>query len=334
MNTYRIIDGHQDISFNSIHITGKDFLVENTFDQSNLLSAPRLNQSDYVRLSNSGVKIVFGVSFPYALNDGKIFTDLKFAQEETSSQLDFYNDLEKRSEGKVKIIKSKTDLDFVLNNENVLGLVMLVEDAIGIDVTLSNIESLYNKGLRMVGIVWNRDNQFGGGTDTDNGLTENGRRLLEKMDELGMILDTAHMNKTLFWDALKIFKGPVMNSHTCTLALNPHRRNLDDEQLKAVAERGGVLGIAFVPEFLNKKVEDATLDDVVAHIKHAVDICGIDYVAFGSDFDGMSWPQYVPTLKDTSEYNNLIEELEKIYSTEQVEKIIFNNWKKFLVNSL
>jgi membrane dipeptidase len=66
----------------------------------------------------------------------------------------------------------------------------------------------------------------------------------------------------------------------------------------------------------------------------AVDICGIDYVAFGSDFDGMSWPQYVPTLKDTSEYNNLIEELEKIYSTEQVEKIIFNNWKKFLVNSL
>jgi hypothetical protein len=83
------------------------------------------NKSDYVRLSNSGVKIVFGVSFPYALNDGKIFTDLKFAQEETSSQLDFYNDLEKRSEGKVKIIKSKTDLDFVLNNENVLGLVML-----------------------------------------------------------------------------------------------------------------------------------------------------------------------------------------------------------------
>lgn len=325
---YKIIDGHQDISFNSLHITGKDFLVQNSFDESHLLPAPRLNQSDYVRLISSGVKVVFGVCFPYKLNENGIFADFDIASNEMIRQLDYYNELEAKSEGKVRIIRTAGDLDFVLHTDNILGLVLLAEDAIG--VSLNNIEDFYNKGLRMIGPVWNRDNQYGGGTDSDNGITEAGKQLLSKMENLGMMLDTAHMNKTLFWDAMKHFNGKVFNSHTCTLALNPHHRNLDDEQLKEVATRGGVLGIAFVPEFLNAKLEEATLADVVFHIQHAVSVCGIDHVAFGSDFDGMSWPQYVPGLKDTSEYHNLIEELEKIYTREEVKKIIYENWSKFL----
>ncbi len=331
MNKYRIIDGHQDISFNSLQITGKDFLTRNNFDESHLLSAPRLNQSDYVRLTESGVKIVFGVCFPYKLTESGIRADFDMAEAEMIRQLDYYNALESKIFGKVKIIRTQADLEFVLETEGVLGLVLLAEDAIGI--SLDNIEDFYAKGLRMIGPVWNRDNQYGGGTDTDNGITEAGKALLVKMQELGIMLDTAHMNKVLFSDALKVFGGKVFNSHTCTLALNPHRRNLDDAQLKEVADRGGVLGIAFVPEFLNKRVEDATLADVVAHIKHAVDVCGIDHVAFGSDFDGMSWPQYVPGIKDTSEYSNLIKELEKTYSAPEVEKIIYSNWKNFLYSA-
>jgi len=328
MSKYRIIDGHQDIAFNSLQITGKDFFVQNNFDESHLLSAPRLNQSDYVRLVNSGVKVVFGVCFPYQLKENGIFADFDIGSAEMIRQLDYYNKLETKSNGKVKIIRTRGDLEFVLGTDNVLGLVLLAEDALG--VSLENIEDFYNKGLRMIGPVWNRDNQYGGGTDSSNGITEEGKQLLSKMETLGMMLDTAHMNKTLFWDAMKSFNGKVFNSHTCTLALNPHRRNLDDEQLKEVATRGGVLGIAFVPEFLNKKLEDATLADIVAHINHAVDVCGIDHIAFGSDFDGMSWPQYVPSLKDTSEYGNLIAELEKVYTTEEVEKIVYANWAWFL----
>ncbi|MFN4181135.1 MAG: dipeptidase [Candidatus Paceibacteria bacterium] len=332
MNTYRIIDGHQDISFNSLHITGKDFLAKNSFDESHLLSAPRLNQSDYVRLTESGVKVVFGVCFPYKFDGKSIISSTEICREEMARQLDYYNELETKSAGKMKIIRTKTDLETVLDTDGMLGLVLLAEDAVGI--SLDNIEGFYAKGLRMIGPVWNRDNQYGGGTDTDNGITEDGKKLLIKMEELGIMLDTAHMNKTLFSDAMQCFNGKVFNSHTCTLALNPHRRNLDDSQLKEVANRGGVLGVAFVPEFLNKRVEDATLADVVAHIKHAVEVCGVDHVAFGSDFDGMSWPQYVPEIKDTSEYINLIKELEKIYSAEEVEKIIFSNWKKFLLSAL
>lgn len=328
MNKYCVIDGHQDIAYNSLHITGKDFLTRSSIDESHLLPSPRLNQSDYVRLTESGVKVVFGVCFPYKSDGTNLVSSPEIAQQEMIRQLEYYNNLEKDSSGRVKIIRSKRDLEHVLNTDEVLGLVLLAEDAIGI--SLDNIEDFYAKGLRMIGPVWNRDNQYGGGTDTDNGITEAGKALLVKMQELGIMLDTAHMNKVLFADALKVFGGKVFNSHTCTLALNPHRRNLDDAQLKEVADRGGMLGIAFVPEFLNKKVEDATLGDVVAHIKHAVNVCGIDHVGFGSDFDGMSWPQYVPGIKDTSEYSNLIKELEKIYSAPEVEKIIYSNWASFL----
>ncbi len=332
MNKYRIIDGHQDISFNSLHVTGKDFLAKNSFDESHLLSAPRLNQSDYVRLTQSGVKVVFGVCFPYKFDGKSIISSTDICQEEMERQLDYYNDLEVRSEGRVKIIRTKADLETVLDTDGMLGIVLLAEDAIGINI--NNIEGFYNKGLRMIGPVWNRDNQYGGGTDSNNGITEDGKGLLKKMEELGIMLDTAHMNSKLFWDAMNCFNGRVFNSHTCTLSLNPHRRNLDDAQIKEIADRGGVLGIAFVPEFLNKNTEDATIHDVVAHINHAVDVCDIDHIAFGSDFDGMSWPKYVPSLKDTSEYINLVKGLEKVYSPEDVEKIIYNNWKNFLLSAL
>jgi len=334
MNKYKIIDGHQDIAFNAIQVTGKDFLKENSVSESQLLPEPQLNQSDYVRLSNSGVRLVFGVCFPYKLNENEAYTDKNFAQKEMHTQLDFYNNLEVRSSDKIKIIKSKSDLGQVLNTEGILGLVLLAEDAIGIDVELKNLQEFYDKGLRMIGIVWNRDTEFAGGTDSINGLTKKGKNLLEKMDELNMILDTAHMNPTVFMQALEIFKGCVMNSHTCVSFLNAHRRNLNDEQLKMIASRGGVVGVAFVPEFLNIDELKASVDDVVAHIKHAVDVCGIEHVGLGSDFDGMSWPEYVPNLAHTGEYINLIKKLEEIYSKEEVEKIIYTNWKTFLENSL
>ncbi len=334
MSEYKIIDGHQDIAFNAFHVTGKNFLNENRLDESSLLPEPQLNQSDYIRLMNSGVKVVFGVCFPYRLENGDAYSDFEIGQQEMLKQLNFYNDLAGKSKGKVQIIKSKSDLNFVLENQGVLGLIILAEDAIGISRDLSNLRSYQDKGLSMIGPVWNRDNQFGGGTDSKNGITEAGKLLLLEMEKLGIILDTAHMNENLFKDAMEVFKGKVMNSHTCVSYLNPHRRNLNDSQLREVANRRGVLGIAFVPEFLREKASEATIDDVVSHIKHAVEVCGIDSIGLGSDFDGMSWPEYVPDISHTGEYHILVQKLKKVFSEQEVEKIIYLNWKKFLENSL
>ena len=328
-----IIDGHQDIAFNTIHCTGKDFFRVNRLDESQLLPEPQLNQSDYVRLVQSGVKVVQGVIFPYRFTEtGGIESSEDIGAAETERQLDFYNTLAEKSEGKIRILKSKKDLDTVMATEGMLGVLVLMEDAIGIRRDLSNLEGFYSKGLRVVGPVWNRDNQFAGGTDTTMGFTEEGKNLLKKMEELGIALDTAHMNPTDLSDALPLFNGVVLNSHTCAHALNPHRRNLTDEQLKAIAEKGGVIGVAFVPEFLSVNQKDATIETVVSHIKHIVDVVGIDHVAFGSDFDGMSWPNYVEKLSDASSFGNIYAILEGIYFKEDLEKISYRNWLRVLEN--
>lgn len=326
-HTTYIIDGHQDIAFNTIHCTGKNFFELNRLDQSQVLPEPQLNQSDYVRLVQSGVKVVQGVIFPYRFTEeGKIESNEDFGAEETARQLDFYNELAQKSQGKVRVLKSKEDLDFVMSTEGALGILVLIEDAIGVRKDFSNLEMLYQKGLRAIGPVWNRDNQFGGGTDTEIRMTESGLELVRRMEKLGIALDTAHMNKNDLIDSLAVFSGIVINSHTCAWSLNHHRRNLTDEQLLAVAKKDGVIGVAFVPEFLSENKKDATIESVVSHINHIVSVIGIDRVAFGSDFDGMSWPNYIDGLSDSSCFGAAREMLEKIYSQEDLEKISYKNW--------
>jgi len=330
MKKHIIIDAHQDISFNTLHVTGKDFFIENQFDSSSLFSEKQLNQVDYVRLIQSGVKIVYGVTFPYSFDGKDIYSDPEFAKKETLRQLDFYNNLANKSNGKIKIITSKKDLDFVFSIEGVLGIVLLLEDALGITVNLSNIEELYKKGLRIIGPVWNRDNHFGGGTLSLNGLLPAGEKLLKKMESLGIALDTAHMNESMFYDSLRVFDGVVINSHTCAHMLNPHVRNLKDDQLKLLAEKDAVIGVAFVPEFLNPVGTDASIHDIVAHMDHIISLCGINHVALGSDFDGMSWPKFVPGAGHSGEYHNLIVLLGEKNTDEEIMQITHGNWQKLL----
>lgn len=325
-----IIDGHEDIAFNTLEITGKDFLGKNDFNQSNLLQEPQLNQADYNRLVVSGVKIIFGVIFPYKSNSKHFENNEEIGMQETERQINFYNTLADESKGKIIIIKSKLNLEKVLSSDTILGIVLLLEDAIGIRRDFSNLEKFYNKGLRIIGPVWNKDNQFGGGTNTDHNLSPLGKELLQKMENLNMTLDTAHMNEIFFEDALNAFGGVIINSHTCVHTLNPHRRNLNDNQIKKLAIRNAVIGIAFVPEFLNKNIEKANINDVFAHIKHIIEIAGDNTVAFGSDFDGMSWPNYLEGLKDSKDFDNIFNLLTEKYSAETVDKITHKNWLQIL----
>jgi len=326
-----IIDGHQDIAFNSIHCTGKDFMKRNRFDQSTLLPEPQLNQSDYVRLMESGVKVVQGVIFPYHFEaDHSIVGSEEIGFMETNRQLDFYLELEKRSEGKVRILKNASDLEYVFAHQDVIGIIILIEDAIGVRHDLSNLQELYDRGVRIIGPVWNRDNQFAGGTDTDMGFTEAGKKLLSEMEKIGFALDTAHMNVSDFMESVPNFGGVVINSHTCCSALNAHRRNLTDEQLLMLAQKDGVVGVAFVTKFLKEKAEEATILDVKNHIDHMVSVMGIEHVAFGSDFDGVSWPNYIEKLPDVSKLSELRSLVGQTYSVSDTSKVSYENWLRVL----
>lgn len=202
------------------------------------------------------------------------------------------------------------------------------------------IELLYqydDLGIRVLGFTWNYSNALGEGahrvygdperTPSEGGLTKLGEEVAEEMNKRGMAIDVSHMSRNTFWDVIQVTKAPVIATHSGVNSLRDHPRNLTDEQLKALAENGGVIGIVFYPEFV-KEGSTAYIRDVVDHIDYAVDLIGIDHVAIGSDFDGASMPD---DLKDSSELYKLTDELvRRGYSENEIEKLLGENTLRVL----
>lgn len=208
------------------------------------------------------------------------------------------------------------------------GFCFAFEGAEPLAGNVSLLEVFYALGVRMVALTWNGRNPFADGLKVGpnpSGLTELGYELIERMGELGVLLDLAHIAEPGFWDALKASQGPVVATHANARALHDHPRNLTDEQLKAIAARDGLVGVTFVPSFLSR--ERADLDDVLAHIDYLVNLIGEDHVALGSDFDGITAPptrltgvQSLPALTAGM--------LERGYSEDRVAKILGSNWAR------
>lgn len=184
------------------------------------------------------------------------------------------------------------------------------------------LDALYAQGVRMLGLTWNASNVLGDGAlgREHGGLTEAGRAVLRRMEELGIIVDVSHLSEAAFWDTMRTTRGPIVASHSNAAALRPHPRNLTDEQLRAIAGRGGVVGVNFWPEILG----DATVERVLDHIDHMVKVMGGDHVALGADYDGI--PQTPRGLEDVSKLPNLtIGLLRRGYGAEQIHKILGGN---------
>lgn len=208
------------------------------------------------------------------------------------------------------------------------GFIFSFEGADPLVDDVSLLEVFYRLGVRMIGLTWNGRNAFADGQKVGpnpSGLTELGRELVERMQVLGVVLDLAHIAEPGFWDALSCSQGPVVVTHANARALHAHIRNLTDDQLKAIAERDGLVGVTFVPGFLSK--EPADLDHVLAHIDYMVHLIGEDHVGLGSDFDGITTP---PTrLSHVGCLPHLTEGmLMRGYSPERIEKILGGNWAR------
>lgn len=185
--------------------------------------------------------------------------------------------------GRVIAVRSTADLDRVQSGER-LGLLLALEgaEALGYDTWM--LDLLWQLGLRMLGLCWNRRNQFadGVGEPRGGGLSRLGHELVARCAELGVIVDLAHASERTFWDVLEHPAEPaVAVSHAACCALHDHPRNLGDDQLRALASRGGVLGLMLHPLALGP---GATLEDAVDHVDHAVEAMGAAHVGLGGDF--------------------------------------------------
>lgn len=203
-----------------------------------------------------------------------------------------------------------------------IAAVLSIENGDALGGDLAAVDDLYRRGVRLMSLTWNPSNALGDGAlgRQHGGLTDLGRAVLRRMNDLGLVVDVSHLSEAAFWDAVRATRGPLVASHSNAAALHRHPRNLSDQQLREVAKRGGVVGVNFYAGFLGA----STLERVLDHIDHMVTVMGIDHVALGSDYDGI--PQAPAGLEDVSKLPNLTAGLQRRgYSTEQIHKILGGN---------
>lgn len=207
-----------------------------------------------------------------------------------------------------------------------VAVLINMEGAEAIQGSLPLLRNYYRLGVRMMGLVWNHRNEVADGAAEEGsggGLTKFGREVVLEMNRLGMLIDLAHITAPGFYDVLELSDQPVLFTHGNCRNLWDHARNLTDDQIKALADKGGVFGISFVDGFMGKS--GTSLATVANHIDHVVQLLGnADHVAYGSDFDGCTPP---PGLENVTKLPDLTAELlRRGYSEADLEKILGGNY--------
>lgn len=248
--------------------------------------------------------------------------------------------LETQSEGQIKVVRTTDELKHCLKRQ-IIAAVLHFEGAEAIDPELDALHVFFQAGLRSLGLAWSRPNVFAHGVpfsfphspDTGPGLSDAGCELVRRCNELGIVVDLAHINENGFWDTAKITEKPLVVTHAGVHSLCPSTRNLTDKQLDAIGESGGIVGINFHVGFLRKDGllnADTPMLEIVRHIDYIARRIGIDSVALGSDFDGAIMPL---ELGDAAGMPRLLSLLLKSgYDHESLSKITHENWIRVLAS--
>ncbi|MFP5503818.1 MAG: dipeptidase [Candidatus Sericytochromatia bacterium] len=226
-------------------------------------------------------------------------------------------------QGGLRQVKSRADLE-----APGLGFILSLEDAAPCMGSVRHLEALYAAGVRMIGLTWNGRNEIADGVlvgDKPGGLTKVGQVMVMAMEELGIVIDLSHIAEIGFWDVVEATEKPLACSHSNAKAVHEHPRNLTDAQIKAIADRGGVIGVCFAPAFLGPG--EPGIEEVVRHIDHMCELAGPEVVGLGSDFDGIA---KVPVgLEDVSKLPALTAALlARGYREDDLVKILGGNWKR------
>lgn len=196
-----------------------------------------------------------------------------------------------------------------------------------LQTSIRHLYTFYRLGVRALTLTWNHRNQLADGVGEGKnakGVSEFGREVIHHMNKLGMLIDVSHLAEKGFWDVVDLSCEPIIASHSNAKTLCDHRRNLTDSQIRALADKGGVIGVNFGASFLTQD-EQSTIRDVVEQIKYLSNVGGVEAVGLGSDFDGIGHPP--AGLENISQMPKLGDELSKAgFSGEQTAKILGGNF--------
>ena len=191
--------------------------------------------------------------------------------------------------GEMKLIHSYEEL-MQCSAQEKIGAFLTIEEGGILNGRMERLEELYQKGIRLITLTWNYENCIGYPNSRDSqvmkeGLKPFGMEVIEKMNDLGMIVDVSHLSDGGFWDVMKRSRKPVVASHSNARSICNHPRNLSDEMIKALSQQGGVAGLNLYPYFLHKSGKTCATQ-MAEHVAHMYAIGGEDVIAIGTDFDG------------------------------------------------
>ncbi|AIY06522.1 dipeptidase [Planococcus sp. PAMC 21323] len=273
--------------------------------------------TNFERLQAGGVKVQFFAVFIHP----DFPSDEKW--QHALEQIDlFYSEILGKNP-LMKHIKSWKDIDSLKADE--VGAVLTLEGADAFGNDLVKLRQLYRLGVLSIGLTWNNANLCadGVGDPRGAGLTVLGKKVVRLNNEHHVFTDVSHLSLNGFWDVMELAKYPIA-SHSNARALCDHPRNLNDEQIKAMFDKNGMIDVVFCPQFINKDSEQATISDLIRHVDHFCSLGGIKNIGIGSDFDGIS--AYITDLNHAAEFPNLINELQKHYSEAEVEGFAYRNF--------
>jgi len=217
---------------------------------------------------------------------------------------------------------------------NRIGMLLSIEGGEALEGELSSLRMYHRLGIRAIGLTWNERNQIAEGVGdcrSGGGLTDFGVSVIKEMNRLGMIIDVSHISAPGFFDVLDLSEHPIIASHSNAQAVCGHIRNLSDQQIRALAARGGVMGINFAPEFLVDQ-GTASVEHVASHIDYIVQLLGnTKHIGLGGDFDGIS--RTPGELTDASGYPAITEALlRRGYNEQQLRDILGLNHLRVITN--
>jgi len=348
---YMIVDTHQDVPY---RLTKK---------MEDISRRTKEGEFDYPRARQGGLDVVFMAVYVPAE-----YEDEGGAKAFAEQIIEMVEDLANKWPDKFAMAGSTADVKRQFGNGKI-SVVMGMENGSPVEGDLDNLKYFYNRGIRYITLAHSKCNHICDSSFDEkrkwNGLSPFGLKVISEMNRLGMLIDVSHVSDKTFYQIMEHSKAPVVATHSSCRYFTPGwERNMDDEMIKLLAEKGGVIQINFGSMFVSKKVNrayqrrrkkvleyveandlqgeerdeyfkkyakenplgDADISDVVANVDHVVKLVGIEHVGLGSDFDGVSG-QLPVGLKDVSCYPNLIYELlKKGYTEADIKKICADNF--------
>ncbi len=324
--TYQVFDGHNDTILR-IWQNDRSFFARNSEGH---LDLPRAQDGGFA----GGFFAVY-IPNPEGM-PGSL--ELEYAQNLALTLLGKLYRLVEESDGKMRIVRTAAEIEACIA-EGVLAVELHLEGAEPVDPDLDALEVYYAAGVRSIGITHSRENAFGHGVnfsfpsspDMGPGLSDAGKQLVRRCNELGMVIDLSHLNEKGFWDVADISEDPLVATHSNVHAISPHPRNLTVEQLDAIRDSNGIVGLNFAVSFLRPdggRDANTSVSLMADHIEYLADTVGVDRVALGSDYDGTTVPE---AIGDAAGLPVLFDALtERGFSEEALEKIAWRNWVRVL----